>query len=196
MPTRKPKPSSPTLPKEHGFWVMLGAAMISAAGRSQWQLSSMAATLLAGLTALVVAIFIHKRVRRMEWAQLLASTTLALLIVPGELLSGMTGLQVSCNVAAWAALFTGASLAVRSAFARAKRRRGLSITLACASVLVPAGIGALLFAAQEAAAMRVALVGSTGTLLIALWRPLPKDLKKTGLSLALIVIAALAAELL
>lgn len=184
------------MPREHGFWVMLAAAMISAAGRSQWQLASIAVTLLAGLVALFFAALIHKSIRRVEWAQLFASTMLALLIVPGQALSGIPAMQVSCNVAGWAALFTGSSLAVRSVFARAKRRRELSIALGLASVLVPAGVGLGLYLLKEEAPMRVALVGSSGMLIIALWRPLPKQLKKTGLALALIVLLALVAELL
>jgi hypothetical protein len=195
MPGQKPKPPAFTMPKEHGFWVMLTAAMISAAGRSQWQLLPIAITLLAGLGALGVAALIHKSIRRVEWAQLLASTTLALLIVPGELLSGMPAPQVAANVAGWAALFTASSLAVRSVFARAKRKSSLSITLTLASVVIPAAVGLLLYALSEEPPMRVALVGSAGMLLIALWRPLPKQLKKTGLGLALIVLLALAAEL-
>lgn len=186
-----------TLPREHGFWVMLAAVVVSSAGSSQWQAPAIAVALLSGLAAIVVASIIHKRIRRVEWAQLFASMTLALLIAPAELVAGVTVPQVIVNVAAWAALFTGSSLAVRAAFARSSRRkeRGNAHLLSAASVLTPACMALLLYLLSESSALRVALVGSAGMMMLALWRPTAKRLKATGMTLAVIVTTALVAEL-
>lgn len=167
--------------------------MISSVGRSHWQAGAIGAALLAGVVAIALAAITHKAIRRMQLAQLAASTALALLIAPAELLSGMPVSLVLCNVAAWASLFTGSSLAVRAVFARAKRQRGRARWLSSASVLSPTCAALLL--KGEGPAMRVAMAGSVGMLLVALWRPTPKKLKATGLTLALVVVTALVVEL-
>jgi hypothetical protein len=191
------KPPLLTLPREHGFWVMLSAVVISGAGTSQWQVRGIVVALLSALCALVVAAIIHKVIRRAEWAQLMASMALALLIAPAELAAGMPIAQVAANVAAWAGLFTGSSLAVRAAFARSSRRqeRGHAPLLSALSILCPSSVALALYLLSEGSALRVALVASAGMVVVAVWRPTAKKLKATGLTLALIVVLALLAEL-
>ena len=195
MPTSKPKAALLTMPREHGFWIMLVAALLSSAGRSDWQLVPSVVALLAGLVAIAGAALLHKAIRRLEWAQLVASSTLALLVIPGELLSGMSASQVAHNVIAWASVFTGASLMVRAVFARARRSGGHGWWQTMASVLSPLVAALALYLAGEGPALRIAAVGTVGMLILAAWRPVPKQLKISGLVLARIVVVALAAEL-
>lgn len=193
MSVNKQKATLLSLPREHGFWIMLSAAVISSVGRSHWQALAIGVSLLAALVAIVVAALVHKAVRRSEWAQLIASSMLALLIVPAEVLSEVPNEQLLSNLLAWTGLFTGSSLTVRAAFARVRRKPGT--WEAIASVLVPLLATVVLYLIGDETAMRVSLVGCLGMMGMAVWRPVPKQLKKTGLLLTLIVTVALVVEL-
>ncbi len=185
-----------TMPREHGFWVMLAAVVLSSAGSSGWQASAVGVALLSGVVAIGVAAFIHKMIRKAEWAQLLSSPVLAVLIAPAELLSGLPTLVVIYSVAAWASLFTASSLTVRAAFARSRKRQatGKAHLLSAVSIALPALATLLLYLAEQEEAMRITIVGTIGMSAMAIWRPTAKRLQATGMALAFVVLTALLAE--
>lgn len=180
---------SVSLPREHGFWVMAVAA--SAAGLSRTYGDGLAwlATSAAALVAVFFGSLFHKRIRRSSPGQLVSSALLALLLVPAELVAGIDGQVLVFDLAAWAAIFVGCSLTVRAAFARARRRSPRLYSLA--SVIVPGGVGATLFAMRRPDAGVACTVAAAGCLALSVWAPGPKQLKGVGLSLAAIVTASL-----
>ena len=171
------------LPREHGFWVMLGLSTAGGIGIAPTTQSMLASAILV-VAAVWGAMRLKRLVRRSLPLQALSVVVLALLATPIAVFGGARleqGLAVSVPLAF---LFLSCSLCVHEILYRAKRRvphatwsgRG-AILLALSGVAV----SATMFSWEAAAAM------AAGTLLIALLRlvrPSAKQLKRVGLSVA------------
>jgi hypothetical protein len=180
------------LPSEHGFWVMLPAALIAALIRVDWSQTAVAAALVAALAAILAGGFAHRLIRKKPAAQVVSSALLALLMVPVEVAGSATVQPIAFDVVAWMALFAGSSLAVRASFARARRAPNGAWKLTLASLFCPALALPLLFNTRYP--LRVAAVAVVGCAIFALWRPKPRQLKTAGLTLAGIVLLALGTQ--
>ena len=189
------KPSHLEVPKEHGFWVMLIAVLIDSVGRADWQAMAVGVAFATGVTAALVGGRLHRAIRRTPWAQLVSSASLGLLLFPAELAAGNNLRFAAMDALAWSSIFVGCSLAVRATFARAGRRNRSGPWSSIASILIPTGFALGLWALHYPVSARISAVGALGTIGIAIWRPLPKQLKAAGLALGAIVTLALTVHL-
>lgn len=192
-------PSPISVPKEHGFWVMMAVALIASIGRAGWQLFPIAIALASGLTAIVLGGVLHNTIRRKPWAQLAASPALAFLLIPAEVTAGLPWRLILTDVLAWMFLFLGCSLAVRATFARGRKRKQQNSVakgplLAAASIAFPALLGVLLLLLNSTSA-QIDFIGATGLLGVAIWRPIPKQLKAAGLAMAGILVVTLIGQI-
>lgn len=185
----------PEVPKEHGFWVMMVAVLIDSVGRADWQASAIAIALATGVVAAIAGGRLHRAIRKRPWAQLLSSASLGLLLLPAELATGISFRFAAMDVLAWSSLFVGSSLAVRATFARAGRRNRHGTWYSLSSVVIPACVALGLWALHYPSSAQISAVGALGAIGIMIWRPIPKQLKATGLALAAIVTTALAIHL-
>lgn len=181
------------LPREHGFWVMLGAVAITSLVRARF---APVALFVAGITlplATLGAVAIGRRVRKNRSYQLVASSVLPVAGIPIELAAGIDVASVLATALAWTGVFLASALVVRAAFERS-RARGNPVVLDGAALAVVA-VGCLGFALfgllHQAVALGVCFVLFV---LLVSWRPTAKQLRSLGLSLA--GVAAVAAFVL
>lgn len=179
------------LPSEHGFWVMLAGAQISALLRAGADRASLGAAALTFAGVVAAASAVHRRIRRSSWAQLAATLLLSLSAVPVELAGGVSGSSVASAALARAVVCLASALVVRAAFARSMRagsRRNLilhvvSVALATASAFVFYAIDR----GKEASACAMAALVCVA---FAYQRPTVKELKFLGISLSSLVLAS------
>jgi hypothetical protein len=175
------------LPREHGFWVMLGAVVLSAFLRSGATLLLAAAALTVTVVAILGAVRMDRLVRRDGAAQVLSAGALGALSFPLDVVAGRTLTAAAATGLAWVAIFAASALVVRSLFARAGRRASRSAPwLAAVSVLAP-GAAALGFAlAGSRAESAASLLTAAGLGVLVLLRPTVKQLKPVGIGLAVL----------
>lgn len=184
------------LPKEHGFWVMMPAALLSGMARADFALTAVLLSVAVAIVSSVAGGMMRRRIRQTDWMQLLASLALAFFVVPAELVAELAPSLIAMHVLAWASLFVGCSLSVRACFARASRKkRKYAPALQFGALAVPIITTLGLFALGDRSSFYVALIGAIGVAGLVVWRPTPKDLKTNGIAMALIVLAALIAQL-
>lgn len=181
------------LPREHGFWVMLGAALASALLRTKGERASLLVAALMASAAICGAMLSHRWIRKHGAAQLIAAAMLALSSVPVELAAKLPTASVAVATLARGVVFVSSALIVRAAFAHSVRdgaRRSLALRLSAVSIAIFAAVLLLNagWAAEAGACLSAAL-----TCGIFVWKaPTAKQLKPVGLSLAaLAVISAL-----
>lgn len=121
---------------------------------------------------------------------MLLSAALGLLIVPIERIGRVPTNLIVADAAAWAAVFTGFSLSVRAIFARA-RKGGSGTVQTVLAVCLPAVSGLALYWSIGGRNVPVSLVGFTGSLVFAIWRPRPRLLKQSGLLITALLVLAL-----
>ncbi len=178
------------LPREHGFWVMLGAVSAAAAARASLAPRSLAVLLVVAPLCVALASRVGRSVRRSAAAQLAAAALLPLAGLPVELAGGVPVADALTTVVAWAAVFVSGAMIVRAVFERAARRRSRATLLdagALALCVAAAAALALLGARGGAMAAGIAAIGGTA---IAIARPSPQQLKAVGLAFAGLTIAA------
>lgn len=174
-----------SLPSEHGFWVMLAAALGSALLRARVTLSSAGVALACALLAIAAGTAGHRSVRRSSAMQLAATVGLAFCGAPIELAGGISGASVAVRSLARAVVFLTSALVVRAAFARSARRgeaRGRLITVA--SLAVPSLAGLAFLAAQRLPEAAACFMTSALCAVLVFVRPTAKQLKPLGLALA------------
>ena len=179
------------LPKEHGYWVMMPAALVAASARVNFDLGAIVAALLLAVFTTALGGMLHRRIRRLEWAQLASSVALAGLVLPVELIGG-GGLRTALlDALAWASLFACGSLTVRACFARARRRSRAAPYYGAAALLLAAGSCVYLLLRSACASASVSGAAFVLAAAMVVLRPMPKELKTVGITLAVVVIAAL-----
>ena len=175
---------------------MMSAALLSGMARADFALSPVLISLVVGVATIIGASLLHKRIDQEEWAQLLASLALALLVIPPQLYAQLPLSHIATHVVAWGSVFIACSFAVRACFARAsKRKRKRALLLQLASIAIPwvATLGLAL--GSQRSATFIALIGATGVTGIGFWRPMPKRLIATGVTMTVIIATALLAQL-
>jgi hypothetical protein len=179
------------VPREHGFWVILGAVVLSALSRSTGSPAAWIAACVVVIAATAVASLLGRNVRRSERLQLALAGALPVAGVPIRLAAGSSLASAAADACAWAVVFTASALSVRATFARASRSRHASATrLARGSVAVPMAAAFLFFLASLQTHAVVALVAAAGLAVLALWAPGAKQIRAVGLSLAAIALIA------
>jgi hypothetical protein len=176
--------SSLVLPREHGFWVMLLAALATAVGHhARLPLAWLLALLLLFLGTAVAGL-LGRYVRRAEAAQVGSAKALAFAGVPIELAAGAPTRVWLTRACVWAVIFVAGALLVRAAFARAARRTHRARVLDFSSVMLCL-LSTTLFIAfgfrAEGFATALAALVSAGIVWL---HPTVKQLKPVGLALA------------
>ena len=174
-----------SLPSEHGFWVMLSAALGSALFRARVSLSSAGVALACALLAIVAGSAGHRWVRRSSRMQLAATVGLAFSGAPIELANGVSSASVALRSLSRAVVFFTSALVVRAAFARSARRgEARSRLIALTSLAVPSLAGLTFLAAQRRPEAAACFMTSALCALLVFIRPTAKQLKPLGLALA------------
>jgi hypothetical protein len=174
-----------SLPSEHGFWVMLAAALGSALLRTRVTLASATVTVVSLLLAIALGSAGHRAVRKSSSLQLVATLGLAFSGAPVELTGGVSGESVALRSLARAVVFFTSALVVRAAFARSARRgEARSRRLDFAALAVPSVAG-LAFLSMQRVPEAVACFTTSGLCAgLVFIRPNAKQLKPLGLALA------------
>jgi hypothetical protein len=170
------------LPREHGFWVMLGGTLVDGMLRTSMNAATLLVAAVVALGAVGGAAAAHRRVRSRGSLQVAAALVLAVAGAPIEAAAGapFTTLLVSAGVKS--VVFISSVLVVRAALATSGKNgssRSARLYL-MASVLALAGAGALT-AAHRAPEAIVCVLAIGSILLSAHRRPTAKDLKPLGL---------------
>ncbi len=169
---------------------MLAVALLAGVARAGATPQVVIASLGLGAATVVIAGRYHSYVRSSPSAQVLSSAALGLLLVPIEGIGHVPAKRIVADAATWVAVFTGFSLSVRAIFARA--RKGGSGTMPTALALgLPAISGLVVYWAIGLRNVPVSLVGFTGSLVFAIWRPRPRLLKKSGVLMTVLLVLAL-----
>ncbi|HEY6559006.1 MAG TPA: hypothetical protein VI072_17100 [Polyangiaceae bacterium] len=172
------------LPREHGFWVMSCAVLVTALTKSG---NSIAAWLMAPAVLIASSVLgglFSRSVRRAQSAQIAASAALAFGGVPVELAAGARAADALLTGVAWAAIFVPSALIVRAAFARAAQQHERAYQLEVCSIAL-----CLAAAAAFMALERVPLTIATGMAavtcaLLSCIEPSVKQMKPVGLTFA------------
>ena len=190
-------PATLQLPKEHGFWVMLGTSLCGAVLRTRGAGFAMA---LAVLSVLVVAASFapfRRRVRREGVLQLGTAVGLAFAGAPVEAAGGLSGASIVAGALLRTVVFVASVCVARAALATsAKNGRARSAVLYLAAA-ANALAGATWFSAGQRPSEALGAALTFGAVLLcAWWRPTAKDLKPLGLYLTGLAIVAAVLPLL
>ncbi len=182
------------LPREHGFWVMLGAVLSAAVARNASLPAAWTTALLVLVVAAVIGGALGRRIRRNGRWQLASTAMLAAAGAPVGLVAGEPPATVVLATVAWLAVLLSGSLVVRSVLARSRRDERAQRSAGLAAIVVAAAGASFLGAAGEQRAALAAL-GAAGFAVAMLWlAPTTRDLKRLGLGLG--ALATLTAVLL
>jgi hypothetical protein len=173
------------LPNEHGFWVMLSAAVLSAELRAEFGSVALVMGAVVLGAAITSASLFHRRIRSHEGAQLAATAGLGIAGAPIEWAAGLPPSSVLSGSLARLAIFLASSFLVRAAFARSSRKAGISSTVwqQAALLVLAAALAVLALAGRLVEARACAMAVAVCAVLI-WWGPTAKQLKPLGLSLA------------
>ncbi len=189
-----PKAGKPLrLPREHGFWVMLTAVLLAALIRARFGLTALIATVVVLGVSVLGAAALSRRIRGSGNAQIGSALALAWLGAPVELAAGGTLSGAAAVAVAWMGVFVSSATCVRAAFSRAKGDLARCRMLVAVSVFVPAALGVAFYLSAERDAALASLVAAVGALILGAWAPGVKQLKRVGLSLALVAFLAMLA---
>lgn len=173
------------LPNEHGFWVMLSAAMLSALLRTGFVALALLLAVVVFAFAVASASVLHRQIRSSERAQLSASAGLALTGAPIELAAGLPLSEVLAGALALLAIFLASTFLVRAAFARSARRPKISSSgWQWAALLLLGTVSVLLAVAERPVEARACAMAGAVCVVLSRWKPTAKQLKPLGLSLA------------
>jgi len=171
------------LPREHGFWVMSSAIVLSAFVRHPGL-----ATAGVGLLAMAGMAFagsaMRRRVRRDGRWQLASSALLAAASVPIDLVGGARLAEALAIAGAWVTVFSTFMLSVWASTARSSKvRRPRVQALTLLAFLLPLAAAAVFAFAEWRAPALASLLASVASVAFAIWRPGAKQMKAVGLSL-------------
>jgi hypothetical protein len=185
-PTLRTKASwTRALPNEHGFWVMLSAAVLSAELRADFDRFALMMGALVFFVAVASAALFHRRIRSHEGAQLAATAGLGIAGAPIEWAAGLPLGSVLSGSLAWLVIFLASSFLVRAAFARSSRKPGTSSTSwQRAALLLLGSAFALLALSGRPVEARACVMAAAVCAVLSWWGPTAKQLKPLGLSLA------------
>jgi hypothetical protein len=173
------------LPNEHGFWVLLSAAILSAELRAGFAGVAMGMGVVVFGAAVASASLLHHEIRRREGAQLAATAGLGLVGAPIEWSAGLPLSVVLSGTIARLAIFLASSFLVRSAFARSARKPTFSSSAWQQAALLLLGTASVvLVLANQLVEARACAMAGAGCFALACWKPTAKQLKPLGLSLA------------
>jgi hypothetical protein len=179
------------LPREHGFWVILGAVVLSALSQGFRSPAAWAAATVVIVAAVALASLSGRYVRRSERLQLVSAGLLSGAGIPIRIASSSGLSSAALDACAWAVVFIASALSVRATFARASRSRNASARwLVLGLVAIPAAAAICFSLASQRAHAVVTLVAALGLFVLALWAPGAKQIKVVGLSLAGIALVA------
>ena len=172
------------LPSEHGFWVMLGAALASAIVRAHGHRLGLIVAIFVAAAAIFGGGLSHRRIRKSHVGQLSAAGLLALTSVPVEFVAGLPLPSIASATLSRAVVFVASALVVRAAFARSARNGGRrSLRLSGASLVIPALAATLLFALGWSVEAGTCVIAGATCAVFAWSRPSVKQLKPLGLAL-------------
>ena len=172
------------LPREHGFWVMLLAALITAVVRAPRTAPALAASALVLAGAILVGSVFWRTLRRSEAAQLASAPILGASGFPVSWLAGEPALDAARTAAVFATVFLSSALVVRGVLAQGRRRQR-SARIAIGGALVLSFLAAAAFAlAGDAASAGATAAAGVFCGAVAVTAPPPSQLKKIGLGLA------------
>jgi hypothetical protein len=109
----------PALPREHGFWVMLGAAVLTAVARNWRSPAALIAAAVVVVGAAVVSGAFGATIRKREEQQVASAAALSFSGIPIDLAGGTPLVTAVATALAWAAVFTASAISARASFARA-----------------------------------------------------------------------------
>jgi hypothetical protein len=179
------KKTSDLLPREHGFWAMLGAALLCAVIQAEARPLAWAAALAVLVSGTLLAGVSRRLIRRSGVAQLVSALLLGVAGMPVALAGGVGWTSALKTAIAWMAVFLSSALVVRATFARARRNeevRAIMLDTSAIAVSAAANIGfALASAPGEALATGVSAIFCA---LLVFRHPTVKQLKSVGLALA------------
>ena len=178
-----------SVPREHGFWVMLVVVLVSALTRAHPTALTWGVALTLAGAAVVLGARLGARLRKRPWLQVLASLMLAALSYP-VLLSADTSLSQSHSfVSALAVVFVASAFAVQAILERAKKHPDRARLATVLSISLPAFASALGLALAWPGAIPVLFSALYG-IVLAVARPGAKRLKRVGWSVALMQLAS------
>jgi hypothetical protein len=179
------------LPREHGFWVMLAGAQVSALLRARAHAPSLIAAAATVTVLIAAASALHRRIRGSGAAQLAATLVLSLSAVPVELAGGVPGPNIASSALARAVVFLASALVVRAAFARSMRGgRRRTFFFHLLSVAIAALAAVAFFAIGRGREAFACALAAIVCIAFAYQRPTVKELKLLGLSLSGLVLAS------
>ncbi len=186
------------LPREHGFWTMLAAVIVTATLRSGISAATLFTALSVTASLAVLGGVLGRAVRRHEALQLGAAAVMGLAGVPIELVAQLQPASIFMTALAWSVVFSASALHVRSSFAQASRnRRAQARALSLGAVGLPLVAAAFFGVTNHAPQAAAALVAALGCAALGIARPGIKRMRAVGLSLASVAfLAALALALL
>ncbi len=176
----------PSLPTEHGFWVMLAAPVFAAWLRVGLSPRVALASALVIAAVILGAAVVHRRVRRSGALQLALAVALGLVGAPVEWAGGTAAAGVLAVSAAWMAIYLSTTLVVRATFARAARgsgSRSRALLLRFGAVAVGAAAAAGFALGGRMAEATACATASVTCAALAWLSPTVKQLKLIGLAL-------------
>jgi hypothetical protein len=191
--TRAPRA---TLPREHGFWVLLVASLVSSVARSHVVVSAFVAAAAVALSATLAGALVHRYARRASFGQLAGAVALACAGVPVEVLGGLPAEAIAAGATMKAVVFSSSVLLVRAALVTSgkngSRRSGALYLATC--VLSVAGL--LAFASIGRAPEALACTFTAFSALLLAWqRPTSKQLKPLGMYMTGLALVAAILEI-
>lgn len=173
------------LPNEHGFWVMLSAAVLSAELRADFGGVALAMGAVVLAAAVAAASLFHRKIRSHEGAQLAATAGLGVAGAPIEWAAGLPSSAVMSGSLARLVIFLASSFLVRAALARSSRKPGISSRAWQRAALLLLGTAfAVLALAGRIVEARACVMAAAVCVVLIWWKPTAKQLKPLGLSLA------------
>ncbi len=172
---------------------MLAAVLLAALIRTGFGVTALlTAVVVLGLSVLGAAA-LGRRIRGSGNAQVGSALALAWLGAPVELAAGGSATDAAVVAATWMGVFVSSATCVRAAFSRAKGELARCRVLVAISVATPAALGVGFLVSGERSAALASLVAALGALVLGVWAPGVKQLKRVGLSLALVALLAMLA---
>jgi succinate dehydrogenase hydrophobic anchor subunit len=179
------------LPSEHGFWVMLGAALASAILRAKGDRLSLLVAALGAVAAISAGGLSHRQIRKSSAAQLAATVLLALCSVPVELAAGLPFPSIAAAAFARGVVFVTSALIVRAAFARSARNGShRSLFLRVGALVIAILAAALLFFLGRMTEAVTCLIAACAYAVFVWSPPTAKQLKPLGLTLGWLALAS------
>lgn len=171
------------VPKEHGFWVMLGITVLSGIATAP-SLNSVLAAVALVVVMVLAAMFIGRGIRKNSLLQAMAAVAMGGAVVGLGLAGGGTVGEVLFVACPLTFVFVVTTVSVQGLLLRARRKRHAARGLAWGAVVLGiVGAGTCQWAFGWRGAVAVALSALVAIGFVAS-PPSPKKLKRVGLTIA------------